>query len=84
MATLTIRQVDDSVKEKLKAISKSNGRSVESEVRLLITDYVTNEYPHSVARERRLGTALVALFDGAGEELELPTRSELPREVDLG
>jgi plasmid stability protein len=83
MTTLTIRQVDDSIKDKLRAISKSNGRSVESEVRLLIANYVAHEYPRSVSQKYGLGTELVALFNGAGETLELPSRSELPRKIGL-
>ncbi len=38
MGTLTIRNVDDWVVEKLKARAKENGRSLSAEVRLILTE----------------------------------------------
>jgi plasmid stability protein len=38
MATLTIRQLDDTVYERLKARAKANNRSVEAEVRTLLEE----------------------------------------------
>ena len=38
MANLTIRNLDDDVAERLKAKAKDNHRSLEAEVRLILTD----------------------------------------------
>jgi plasmid stability protein len=40
MATLTVRQLDDEVYEALRAQAQANNRSVEAEVRQLITNQV--------------------------------------------
>ena len=38
MATLTIRNLDDHVVERLKTKAKDNGRSLEAEVRVVLTE----------------------------------------------
>ncbi len=38
MANLTIRNLDDAIVEKLKAKAKDNGRSLEAELRVLLTE----------------------------------------------
>ena len=43
MANLTIRNLDDAVVEKLKARAKENQRSLEAEIRILLTE--TTERP---------------------------------------
>ncbi len=43
MANLTIRNLDDAVVEKLKARAKENERSLEAEIRVLLTE--TTERP---------------------------------------
>ncbi|MBP6994532.1 MAG: toxin-antitoxin system [Phycicoccus sp.] len=71
MATLTVRDLDDDVRDALRSLAASNGRSMEAEVREVLTGYV---------RARRRPTLLEATerFRRAtgGVELELPGREE--------
>ena len=76
MASITIRNLDDDVKRRLRKRAAGNGRSMEEEARLILA--------HAVEREavpaRGLGTAIHELFKPfGGVELELPPR-EPPRE----
>ena len=45
MATLTIRGVDDTVKERLRVRAARRGRSMEAEVRAILTESVTRPEP---------------------------------------
>lgn len=45
MATVTIRNLDDEVVEKLKAKAKANDRSLEAELRQLLTDAAARPSP---------------------------------------
>ena len=76
MASITIRNLDDDVKSRLRKRAAGNGRSMEEEARLILA--------HAVEREavpaRGLGTAIHELFKPfGGVELEPPPR-EPPRE----
>lgn len=76
MASITIRNLDDDVKSRLRKRAAGNGRSMEEEARLILA--------HAVEREavpaKGLGTAIHELFKPfGGVELELPPR-EPPRE----
>ncbi len=51
MATLTIRNVDTSVKEQLRVRAARNGRSMEAELRVILTEVVGGE------RRREIGLA---------------------------
>lgn len=51
MATLTIRNLDDQVVERLKAKAKDNGRSLEAEVRVALTE-VSNRLSAKELRAR--------------------------------
>jgi len=76
MASITIRNLDDKVKTRLRVRASANGRSMEQEARLILASAVDRE---STPVER-LGTAIHELFKPfGGVELELPTR-ELMRE----
>jgi len=41
MASLTIRQLDDHIKERLRRRAAANGRSMEEEARIAISDHVS-------------------------------------------
>ena len=75
MATMTIRSLDDEVKEKLRVLAARNGRSMEAEVRALIEAAVSGppepEDLVSQIRRRIEGRDL--------PEIPPPDRSELPR-----
>jgi plasmid stability protein len=72
MATLTIRQLDDQVKERLRVRAARSGRSMEEEAREILGE--------AVGRSRKSGPDLLAfsreLFSGAkGVDLQLPARA---------
>jgi plasmid stability protein len=62
MAQLVVRNLDDTVKEKLRRRAAAHGRSMEEEVRAILRDAVKEE-----ARQKGgLGTEIAALFRGIG------------------
>lgn len=76
MASITIRNLDDEVKTRLRVRASTNGRSMEQEARLILAHAVDRE----PAPEQALGTAIHELFKPfGGVELELPAR-ELMRD----
>lgn len=78
MAVLTIRNVDDSVKQRLRERAAAHGRSVEAEVRAILESAVREDRHQPSLVEELLG----AFAGGGGVELELPPR-EAAREIDL-
>ena len=74
MASITIRNLDDDVKTRLRKRAAGNGRSMEEEARLILADAVGRE----AAPAKGLGTALHELFKPFhGAELELPPREPM-------
>ena len=74
MASITIRNLDDAVKTRLRVRAAGNRRSMEEEVRLILREAVGRE----VIPEKGLGTAIHALFKPfGGVELELPPREPM-------
>ena len=74
MASITIRNLDDDVKIRLRVRAAGNGRSMEEEARLIMREAVSRE---SVP-EKGLGTAIHELFKPlGGVELELPPREPM-------
>ena len=74
MASITIRNLDDDVKIRLRKRAAGNGRSMEEEARLILADAVGRE----AAPPKGLGTALHELFKPfGGMELELPPREPM-------
>jgi plasmid stability protein len=81
MATLTIRNLDEKVKRKLQIRAAINGRSMEAEVRALLSAYV-EESPEKEVPEEGLGTAIQKLFAPlGGVELEIPARHKSHRPI---
>jgi plasmid stability protein len=79
MAALSVRDLDESVRERLRVRAARNGRSMEAEIREILTAAVT---PPSDSLG--LAQTLLARFgDLGGVELELPARLEAPRAADL-
>jgi plasmid stability protein len=84
MVTLTIRNIDDSVRDALKEIARSNGRSLESQVRYWLTRAVHEATSaKSTVEEPGFGTQLANHFNGIGEQLMIPARNETAREIDF-
>jgi plasmid stability protein len=75
MAALTIRNLDDLVKRRLRSQAARHGRSMEAEARAILTEAVRE--PSDSAG---LFTALLDRFGAlGGVELELPDRTESAR-----
>ena len=74
MASITIRNLDDDVKTRLRKRAAGHGRSMEEEVRLILADAVEREAPPA----KGLGTAIHELFKPfGGVELEIPPRGPM-------
>ena len=71
MASITIRNLDDDVKTRLRMRAASHGRSMEEEARLILAGAVERE----TVPAKGLGTIIHELFKPyGGVELELPPR----------
>ena len=72
MATITIRNLDETVKRKLQVRAALNGRSMEAEAREMITGFVSKRH---VAPRVGLGTAIHKRFAAVGGvDLQIPPR----------
>ncbi|MHB1499937.1 MAG: FitA-like ribbon-helix-helix domain-containing protein [Candidatus Dormibacteria bacterium] len=79
MAALSIRGLNDRVREQLRVRAARHGRSMEAEVRAILTEAVSEPGP-----EEGLFTALLGKFGRlGGVELDLPPRTRPPRSADL-
>ena len=79
MAAVSIRDLDELVKEKLQVRAAQHGRSMEAEIRAILTAAVTDDAPR-----RDLFSALTERFGRlGGVELDLPARSTPPRAAEL-
>jgi antitoxin FitA len=79
MAALSIRDLDDAVREKLRLRAAQHGRSMEAEIRHILTAAVAEDAPAT-----DLFSALTDRFARlGGVELDLPTRSTPPRAASL-
>ena len=79
MAALSIRNLDDHVRERLRRRAAAHGRSMEAEIRAILAD--------AVADPDESPGLLVTLADRVGAlggvELDLPARSAPARAPDL-
>ncbi len=79
MASITVRNLDEGLKKRLRIRAASNGHSMEQEVR----DLLQSALGEDAEQSKGLGTALYELFKPfGGVELEVPSRGpmrELPR-----
>lgn len=79
MAAISVRDLDDSVRERLRVRAAQHGRSMEAEIRAILTEAVSPP-----ADQKGLAQTLLARFgDLGGVDLELPSRAETPRAPDL-
>jgi plasmid stability protein len=75
MTTLTIRNLDSAIKDKLRTAAARHGRSMEAEVRDILRDALMPAKP-----DRGLGSRIRARFAAeGGVELALPARSDIAR-----
>ena len=79
VAAVSVRDLDETVRERLRVRAARNGRSMEAEIRAILTDAVTPP-----TDQQGLGLALLARFgEIGGVDLELPDRNDAPRSADL-
>lgn len=79
MADLSIRNLEDSVRERLRTRAASHGRSMESEVRAILTEAVMEpEQPAGF-----LETVFDRFSSLGGVELDIPERSTPVRGADF-
>ncbi len=71
MATLTVRDLDDDVRDELRLLAARNGRSMEAEVRAVLTGYVRGQ-----SRPTLLEAAERFRRETGGVELEVPVRDD--------
>ena len=73
IATLTIRGLDPQTHAQLRIEAARHGRSMEAEVRAILTERLGPRQ-----EERGLGSRIHARFDGLEGELQLPDRRNEP------
>lgn len=76
MSSIVVRGLDDAVKQQLATQAKEHGRSMEAEVREILT---------KAARRPHIGMALLAAARDVGgvDELPIPARDDVARVVDF-
>ncbi len=78
MSTLTVRNLDDDLKQRLRLEAARHGHSMEEEVRQILNRALNQP------TETGLGSRIRDRFAAwDGEELELPERRDLPRAADM-
>jgi plasmid stability protein len=78
MSVLTVRNLDDDLKTRLRVRAAQHGRSMEAEAREILRESLADQHGRDV------GSWIHDRFDGLGlDEVELPSRTELPRAPDL-
>ncbi|MBK7673462.1 MAG: plasmid stabilization protein [Candidatus Accumulibacter sp.] len=81
MATMTIRNIDDQLKARLRVQAAMHGRSMEDEARNILRTALSAE----PASGQSLVDAIRARIEPLGEvDLELPAREPMRAAVDLG
>jgi antitoxin FitA len=80
MSTLTVRNLDDGLKARLRVRAAENGRSMEAEARAILRSALVGD----AGVNDRLGSRIHERFAGlASDRLELPPRTDMPRAADL-
>jgi len=80
VSAVSIRNLDDRVKERLRVRAARHGRSMEAEMRAILTDAVSES-----GEDTGLFQALLDRFGQlGGVDLDIPARATRPRAADLG
>ena len=80
MATLTIRQLDEKTKSRLRVQAAKHGRSMEEEARAILRSAVSTSTPE----KENLAETIRRRFAGlGGVELELPKRDAMREPPDF-
>lgn len=85
MSTMTIRNIDDDLKAKLRIRTAEHGHSMEAEVRQILKAALVDDQAMSrPTSEKGLGTWIHELFaEIGGVELDLPARDSPVHYVDF-
>ena len=75
MSTLTIRNLEPAIKDKLRLAAAAHGRSMEEEVRTILRNVLAQPVP-ALGLGSRIHSRFAAL---GGVELNLPERAAMPR-----
>ena len=79
MASITVRNLDDEVKTRLRVRAAANGRSMEEEARIILREAVGQE-----SEPENLASFIHELFKPyGGVELELPPREPMREPPDF-
>jgi antitoxin FitA len=79
VAAVSIRDLDDDVKERLRIRAARNGRSMEAEIRAILAEAVSDPRP-----AQDLFTSLLdRVGPAAGADLDIPPRAHRARAADL-
>ena len=70
MAQLVVRKIEDDVKERLRQRAARHGRSMEEEIRVILSEAVAEEEPSD--NRPGLGTQIASLFSWLDEPFEIP------------
>lgn len=79
MAAVSVRDLDEGVRDRLRVRAAEHGRSMEAEIRAILTEAVAPP-------EATIGLAQMILSrfgDVGGVDLDLPPRNEMPRAADF-
>ena len=79
MAAVSIRNLDDTVRERLRVRAAAHGRSMEAEMRAILVEAVREPGDG----EGLLGALTARFGELGGVDLDLPPRSTAPRAVDF-
>lgn len=81
MSTLTIRNLEPGIKDKLRLAAAEHGRSMEEEVRTILRNVLNQP-----ATAGGLGSRIHARFAAVGgaADVALPPRTDVPRAAKLG
>lgn len=80
MAAISVRDLDEDVTARLKVRAARHGRSMEAEVRAILTESLAGDDDG----RPNLGQAIRQDFaELGGVELELPARQDMPRAAEL-
>jgi antitoxin FitA len=78
MSVLTVRNLDDDLKTRLRVRAAQHGRSMEAEAREILRESLEDK------PGREMGSWIRKRFEGLGlDQLDLAPRTELPRAPDL-
>jgi len=77
MASLSIRDLDDDVRDRLRIRAARHGRSMEAEVRAILTAAVAETRP----ARGLVGTLRDRIVAEGGVDLDLPPRAVPPRDI---